>query len=311
MIKPQSARRPDGPTGGFHSDVLLSDDRRVITKITPRSIDPGLTFDQAKIRRDRIVEYQDRLRSKGIKVVPPVSADIIPASHRSRDACFRVRLVEPYCGESLALRIRNSPPEQAPTFARRLLSAVSPLLGNGEEWNDVGIDAKVDNFVVSDTGDLVYVDLTPPRVGRPSQSTPFEGPGDWGFQRWKYHTPEGIVLVALTHLGRARPDAFPSLRSCFLYFLRNGGWSELCAAIEAFDSVETDEVPLNPVAVRLSACAGASAGYLDQLSLERLYELTHHEGPLPASALRLITEALRSSHELSGLTAHRPIASTH
>ena len=185
--------------------------RFVVTRLGARK--GGFSFEEAHVIAGRVQRYHDELTACGIPV-PPLTT-IYVEYEPSIDRSVVVKS-SPWAGHEIYSILRKADIVRDAAYIEMLVRNIARILTllyahRIDDWHtSAGIDPHTSNFVVNDAGVVSYVDLFPPRI-RENGIPLVEWPAPLsieGFELgyFKHYDIRGIILTAIQHLSRAKPE---------------------------------------------------------------------------------------------------------
>jgi hypothetical protein len=280
--------------GGYNSDVILvSHSQGIIVKVIGSKKGIILTLDSAAILGQQIAKY--RLLLQRAKVTVPKFLDwaITEEEHEGVHRVF-LFIAEPYCGVSAEQFCKQSRAHVCEETTVKILRVIAPLFyGLNGNYLPVGFDSKTGNFVIDEQDVCTYIDFMPPRFRTEQGVYLVEFPQlkneqDIALWKWRYFTPQGILLTALYQLGRIRPACFQEIKKSAITWLRAHGLAELVEFFGFLDRIDRQTISetRNPYELRLLMCEVASRRQAPPSVVESFFLQTHAEGELSPELLQ-------------------------
>ncbi|MDD2807306.1 MAG: hypothetical protein PHW95_02175 [Patescibacteria group bacterium] len=205
---------------GFYSSVVLvveNGHKKVVKLIRKPELNEQAIAQQLG---DDIVAYGAELLRRGVRS-PQVKVRLLGDVGEGWDVVVEA----PFQGTDVAHLLLEADESDSVRLTRGMLGMISALfdypLESGFELQ-IGIDPKPDNFTVSETGEMHYIDLMPPRYRRdgvPIVEFP-EPTTDIGKKvaYYRYYDMRGILTVLRSQLCRNRFDLRPLFRRLIAEF---------------------------------------------------------------------------------------------
>lgn len=201
----------DGKNSEIREHHYPDGSRFVVTRLGARK--GGFSFAEAHVIARRVQTYHNELVLCGVPV--PSLSSIYVEYEPSIDRSVVVKS-SPWAGHEIYSILRKADVSKDRAYIERLVRQIARILTllyahRIDDWHtNVGIDPHTSNFVVSEKGDVSYVDLFPPRI-RENEVPLVEWPtplSKAGFELgyFKHFDIRGIILTALQHLSRAKPE---------------------------------------------------------------------------------------------------------
>jgi hypothetical protein len=283
---------------GFYSKVMLvSHGDKAVVKLFKDREGMRLSVDSATILGRRIKTYHGLLRDRGIVVPERLDWVIEIDSVTNRPHLI---LFQPYCGVSAGRILLQGDVVTCRKVTVGILNTLEPLFATLNELEDLGIDAKADNFTTLG-GPYTFVDLIPPRY---SENGNFlieypEPKTEVGrsLGRWRYYSREGVLTVLLTQLARIQSKLLWEFVEVIEEWLSSRCYQKEVDYLQQSTheiSSSLIENSKNPVKLRLFMCALASRNGTSQTEVDNFFRLTHFEDVLSDKVINKAQQQLIS-----------------